>query len=436
MTSAGESPARVLRRLAPSVYVPTLLEFIGQSALLPVVPLLALQLGFAVPQAAALALVFGVFSVLGPIPAGRLIERVGARPALVVSGAVLVAADVAAFVVITPGLTGAPEASHRAALLAVLVVIAACTQVWKLGRQAYLGSALPPAMRARGMTLFGGMIRIGQVIGPLAGAAVLATGHDTATFLLYAGTGALATVMVAVFLPPGERARQGAVARVARSVRTPLRRRLDRAVLARMVRVGLGIAPVMMSRVNRPVVVPLLGAALGLDAAAVSLVFGISALVEIAMVVPAGTLMDRRGRAAVAVPCALVMGAGYVLLAVAAATLGERGPGTAMAALLLPSLLIALGNGLGAGIVMTLGIDLSPVHGRTGYLAWWNTLLGTGSVLAPLLVSAITLVAPVAVAGAATGALCLAGGAWLARVLPGVTPAGGTRGAARGTAPR
>ncbi|MGO2312255.1 MAG: MFS transporter, partial [Brachybacterium tyrofermentans] len=186
-------------------------------------------------------------------------------------------------------------------------------------------------------------------------------------------------------------------------------------------------APVMMARVNRPVIVPLLGASLGLDSVWISLVFGVCAALEILLVIPAGTLMDRYGRAAVAVPCALLMGAGFILLAILGTTLAGQGTTLAVVALLVPSLLIGLGNGMGAGIVMTLGIDVSPVHDRTRYLAWWNTMLGSGRLAAPLVVTAIALVAPIALAGAATGALCLAGGAWLARTLPRVTPSGSTR---------
>ena len=415
-----------MRQLVPSVYVPTLLEFSGNSALLPVVPLMALALGFDVPQAAALSLVFGIFSFLGPIPAARLISRMGARPALVLTGALLVVSNVVAYLLITPGLQGDPALRHRLALIAALVVMAACSQVWTLGRQAYLGSALPPGMRARGMTAFGGMIRIGQVVGPLLGAIVLGLGQDSVVFLLYAVTTAAATVMVGLFLPVGET--RGSARTIPRGrSRSPLHRRLDRAVLLRMISIGCGIAPVMISRVNRPVIVPLLGASLGLDSTLISLVFGASAVLEIIMVIPAGALMDRFGRAAVAVPCGLIMGAGYVLLAVLAAVLEGHGQAAALVALLVPSALIALGNGLGSGIVMTLGIDVSPVHGRTGYLAWWNTLMGAGRLVAPLVVSGVTLVAPVAAAGAVTGELCLAGGLWLLRALPRLTPSGGTR---------
>src|SRR5699024_11235435 len=62
------------------------------------------------------------------------------------------------------------------------------------------------------------------------------------------------------------------------------------------------------------------------------------------------------------------------------------------------------------------------------YLAWWNTMLGAGRLAAPLIITGITVFAPVTVAGAATGAVCVAGGLWLMRVLPRITPSGSTRG--------
>ncbi|NMA76115.1 MAG: MFS transporter [Actinomycetales bacterium] len=417
----------MLRGLTPSVYAPTLLEFIGLAALMPVVPLLARDLGFSIPQAAALTMIFGLASFLGPIPAGRLISRIGARGALVITGVLLVASNLAAFALIGPVVGGDGDRAHRLVLIGLLLVMAASIQVWQLGRQSYLGTALPPTMRARGMTLFGGVIRIGEVIGPLLGAIVIALGSMAWVFLLFAVSSAAGTVMIALFLPPGEAGPAPAPPGGARRPRTAARSRLDRAVLRRMIAVGIGISPVMMARVNRPVIVPLLGDSLGLDPMWISIVFGVSAALEILLVLPAGTLMDRYGRAAVAVPCALLMGTGFLLLAVLGTTLDGRGQGSALVALLVPSLLIGVGNGLGAGIVMTLGIDVSPVHGRTTYLAWWNTMLGAGRLAAPLVVTGITLVAPVAVAGAATGAVCVAGGRWMTRILPRVTPSGSIR---------
>ncbi len=433
----------MLRALIPSIYAPTVLEAAGEAALLPVIPLLARHLGFSVPAAAALAMIAGLGAVLGPIPTGRLMMRVGARRAIIASGLALAVSNVVALVVVGDGLQGHAGPGHRLALVIALIVMAATGQVWQLGRQSFLGTELPPELRARGMTTFGGMLRIGQVIGPLLGAVVVSLGHDAWVFGLFAVMTTSATIMVAVFMVPGETAGAAAdetaredaeraldeeVEKVAEAsapapdLAEQDRSRDGRTVLARMVRVGLGVTPIMMGRINRPLIVPLLGDALALDASTISVIFGIAAVLEIVMFIPAGSIMDRRGRAAVAVPCSLIMGVGYVLLSVLAPTIGTRSPGWALVALLAPCLLIAVGNGLGSGIVMTLGIDVSPERGRTRYLSWWNTVIGVGRLTAPLLVAGIALVAPVAVAGVVSGVLCLAGSGWLARVLPGVVP--------------
>lgn len=87
--------ARLMRRLALPVYVPTLLQSAGLQALAPVIPLVALELGFSVPAAAALAAIGGVGMVAGPIPIGRLMSRIGERLTMIVSGALLVALNVA-----------------------------------------------------------------------------------------------------------------------------------------------------------------------------------------------------------------------------------------------------------------------------------------------------------------------------------------------------
>ena len=53
-----------------------------------------------------------------------------------------------------------------------------------------------------------------------------------------------------------------------------------RRILGRMARVGIGVTPIMMGRINRPVIVPLIGETLHLPATVISLVFGAAALLE------------------------------------------------------------------------------------------------------------------------------------------------------------
>ena len=409
----------VLRRLALPLYLPTLAQGAGFTALAPVLPLLALDLGFSVPASAALGLITGVLGVVGPMPAGRLIAALGERPTMLATGVAMVLVFLTGWWVSNDGITGTPTTTHRLGLLGVIVGLGLGQQVWGIARQAYVGNSIDPSLRARAMSTFGGMMRIGQVIGPVLGAAAVARWGTPAVFILTAAMMALATVLVAVFLVPlsGEgiqtpqSASSAPVTAPGPLWRDPIWRR--------MLTVALGTAPLQMARISRPVVLPLVGAHLGLDAATISLVFAIGAVIEIAMFVPAGTLMDRYGRTMVLVPCLLVLGVSYVGLAIAATTIGPRWP---LATLAAAAVMMALGNGFGAGIVMTLGLDLTPEHGRAVHLGRWMALTGVGPLLGPALVSAVSVVAPVAMAGGLLGALCVAGGLWTLRVLPALTP--------------
>src|SRR5690606_22836863 len=81
------------------------------------------------------------------------------------------------------------------------------------------------------------------------------------------------------------------------------------------------------------------------------------------------------------------------------------------ASLALVGLLLGFGNGLGSGIVMTLGADFSPVHGRAEFLGVWRTLSDVGMALGPIIASVGTAVASLASGSVALGGIGLLGGA-------------------------
>ncbi|MCT1460337.1 MFS transporter [Aestuariimicrobium sp. p3-SID1156] len=411
----------VLRQLALPLYLPVLAQAAAFNALSPVLTLLALGLGFSVPGSAAIGLISGIVGVVGPVPAGRFIQVVGERGAMILTGVAMVAGHATGFWLVTHASRHGTSAAHRWGLVGVMLLMALGQAVWGLARQSWLGSALDPRFRARAMSTFGGMMRIGQIIGPVLGAAIVA-GRSTAwVFLFAAGVMTLAVAMVTLFLVPMADAGRGRNANDAPLPPTRLPWWRDPAMRPMAV-VAMGTAPLQMARVTRPVLLPLVGHALGLGAATISLIFGIAAIIEIAMFVPAGIVMDRYGRTAVIVPCLFVVGLGYLLLTVLSTTVGGHSPQMALVTVGGSAIVLALGNGLGAGIVMTLGQDLTPEQDRTRQLARWMTMTGVGPLAGPLLVSAITLVAPVGVAGAAVGLLCVGGSGWMLRVLPALTP--------------
>ena len=140
--------------------------------------------------------------------------------------------------------------------------------------------------------------------------------------------------------------------------------------------------------------------------------FAGAAVVELEFILPAGTVMDRFGRAAVLVPCLALMGLGYLLAPMAATVPG----------FIAISLVFAVGNGLGAGINKTLSADLTPSRNRASWLGLWNSFTNAGALIGPALV-AVSGAATVVTACFATGWLSLAGAGWAAwwmhRFMPG-----------------
>ena len=94
---------------------------------------------------------------------------------------------------------------------------------------------------------------------------------------------------------------------------------------------------------------------------------------------PGGWLMDHRGRTVVAVP---VVAVGRRRLPCCCRWPTARLVGRAVV------VLIALGNGLGSGIVMTLGADAAPVEGRAQFLGGWRLCGDIGGSGGALLVGA------------------------------------------------
>ncbi len=146
----------------------------------------------------------------------------------------------------------------------------------------------------------------------------------------------------------------------------------------------MGARFIAAARAGRIALIPLLAESIGLDAAQTSLVIGIAGAVDMLLFHPAGGVMDRFGRRWVALPSVLILAAGLALLPLAH-SFGTR---TAVAVVL------GIGNGIEAGLVMTLGADSAPPDARAQFLGGWRLTADLGNAAGPILIGAITLVAP------------------------------------------
>jgi MFS family permease len=402
---AEELPV-LLRRLVLPIYLPTALYASGTAAIVPVLPLVGLALGLSVPQVALLITVAGLITVIGPLPTGQVVARLGERAALVIGGAVAVVAIVGCLVAALAGTRGAVPAWAPPLFCAGVLVMSLGDLTWDLGRQTYLADEVPVHLRARAMTLFGGTMRVGRILGPLIGAGLIAVAGAPAAFAVHLVAALISLLLVIGNVPP----------RIVRttdqdsSAGDPAPSRRD--VLGPLVLVGVAVLVLTVARTNRDLLLPLLGHDFGHSEAVVSLVFAVAAVAELAFILPAGTLMDRFGRAAVLVPCLVLMGVGFLMAPLAADLSGFVGI----------SLVVAVGNGLGAGINKTLSADLTPVRNRAKWLGLWNSLTGAGALLGPAVVAAASGAAGVVTASVATGWLSLVGGAWATWWVPRLVP--------------
>lgn len=361
---------------------------VGIGAITPIVPLSAVAGGASIAGAGLLVALMAVGQILGDGPAGVIAARLGDRRAmrLAAAGAVVV-------------LAGAALAPNLVVLGISLFALGAINAVFMLARHSYLTESTPVLRRARVLSGLAGIQRIGLFVGPFLGAAVVYLADLRGVYWLAVGTSLVAAVVVAV-VPDAA----GPVTRPAPASTWRVLRDHRRVLLT----LGVAVLLVGAARGARQTVLPLWGEHLGLSPATTSIVFGISGAADMLLFYPAGWLMDRRGRLWTALPSMLVLGLGFALLPLT----------TGLTGIVWAAVLIGLGNGTGAGILMTLGSDVAPTVGRAQFLGLWRIWQDTGVAAGPLVVSAGAALGSLAAGIWAMGAISVASAGALARWAP------------------
>jgi MFS family permease len=392
-----------LRSLIPAVFLPTLGFEIGVGALAPVLALTARALGASVGTAGLVLALLGVGQILGDVPAGALAARVGDRKAMLIAAGIAVVALTA----------GALSRSVWQLGLAATAT-GGTNAVFNLARQAYLTEVIPVELRARALSTLGGMVRVGAFIGPFIGAAVLAVRPVRDVYWLALLCTAVTAVVLLVVPDVAEPAASGPAGAAPVPVRAVVRAH-------RKVFLTLGVAVVLVGsvRATRQTVLPLWAEHLGQSPSSTSVVFGIAGLVDTLTFYPSGKVMDRAGRLWIAVPSMLVLGLMQACLPLT----------HSLGSLTVVAMLMGFGNGIGSGVLMTLGADVAPPRTRSQFLGVWRLCADSGSAGGPLIVSAAASLGSLAIGIATMGGVgVLAAGAllrWVPRYSPFATT--GTR---------
>jgi MFS family permease len=347
------------------VYAPTLLLAVGGGMLTPILPLYAASFG---ASYALIGLVLGsrgLGTILGDLPAGMLIRRVGQRRLMMV-GLVCIA------------LCGLAMSTAQALWMLILygLLEGMGGALWNISRHAYLTDAAPQGQRGRAIATFGGIFRTGNLIGQALGGLLGAWLGLRAPFAVYAVIALVTLIFPALFGVDGahhqaHKAGHGHSVNLWHVIRDNYKVLLS---------AGVGQLFAQMIRSGRNIVVPLYGAdVLGLSVQSVGLVMSISSTIDALMFFPAGHIMDRFGRKYAYVSCFLIQGIGMALIPFT----------TSFALLTLATSLIGFGNGLGSGTMMTLGADLAPKDAMGEFLGVWRLIGDGGALGGPLLVGSL-----------------------------------------------
>lgn len=423
--------SNVLWRFGPMIYGPTVLFALGDGAVIPLLPVIAERLGADIAVAALIASALVVGQLIGNLPAGWAVARIGERSTLVVAG-----------ILALFGTLTLVFAVNLAMLAGSVFVIGLCTAAFGLARHAFMTTRVPLAFRARSLSLLGGTFRLGIFVGPFVSAGLIALTGDTRASIWFFAACLLATIILVVFAPDPEQTLQAKeraqrMADAAASgesvdtgepisgepitgpVRTPVRRGVFRTMWEhRLVLSRLGVAGASLSAVRsaRQAVLPIWGVSIGLDPQTIVLIVGISGAIDFALFYASGQVMDRFGRLWAALPAMVLMGVAFLALAFTH-DLSSANMWFAMFAAVL-----GVGNGLSSGILLTLGADVAPRDDPAPFLGSWRTLTDAGGAVAPLLVSGIAAISTLAIATGAMGVIGLVGAAAFVRWVPRFVP--------------
>ncbi|NYT83063.1 MFS transporter [Alcaligenaceae bacterium] len=388
-----------LRKIAVAAFGPTALFGLAEGAIFPVIALSARDLGASVAASGLIVALIGVGSLLSNIPASILTARHGERRAMTAAAGLMIIALILCVL-----------ASSAWMLAAGVFMIGISQSIFMLARQTYLTEAVPITMRARAMSSLGGAMRVGMFLGPFVGAGLMhfmgLPGAYIIAIIAAAAAGGLSLGIpdLTVRTPPDKPGNATHTQQTAVRAGTIIRDHRGA-----FLTLGTGCMLLAAVRSCRQIIIPLWASHIGLDPATTAIVYGAMGAIDMLLFYPSGYVMDRHGRRWVALPSMIIMGASLLLMPLSASLIG----------FIIITLILGLGNGVGSGLIMTIGADASPKNGRTHFLGIWRFITDLGACGGPLVLSGVAALATLGAGIASIGGLGLLAAVFFWRWLPG-----------------
>lgn len=321
-----------------TIFLTVFLDLLGFGLVVPFLPGVARDLGASDVVATMLGAAYSLMQFLFIPFWGRLSDRIGRRPVLLVS---ILANAI--------GMTGLALADSMPLLFAARCFSGAATANIAVA-QAYIADITTPATRARGMGLIGMAFGLGFILGPFVGGVLgqieVFGRQGPVAALVAAGLSLVNLALAAAFLPESRPRDQASV-----PARAQRRSPLDLGALREVIRVrGLGLAALLgfvmtfffsgLEVTYRLFTMDAFGMSVAGTGYVFVLIGFVAALTQGGLI---GRLTPRFGETRLLATGAGILSAGFLLVGLSA--LPARGA-FAMTLFLLGSSLVALGNGL------------------------------------------------------------------------------------------
>ncbi|MCG9129651.1 MFS transporter [Candidatus Poribacteria bacterium] len=320
-------------------------------------------------------------SVIGNIPAGILVERIGRRQSMLLG---LLMIGISTFVM---GI-----AQNLFHLFGAQLIGGIGNALWMLSRHAYMADVIPLAKRGRSIALFGGVNRIGTFLGKFA--AIFLGTNLRIPFYIYAVIAVLTLIICYWSIPESKQKAQ-----IKSEKQEPYFKQLLTVSIQHFnILATAGVAQICVQTLRRGchIIIPLYGTDnVGLNETGVRQIEMIASAVDMSMFPLAGYLMDRFGRRFATIPGIFIFATGMVLMPFTNSFLW----------LLFAAVMMRFGNGIASGTMMTLGADLAPKEGTGEFLGLWRLTGDFGGSAGPVVVGNIADVFGLGYSGFALGGI-------------------------------
>jgi MFS transporter, DHA1 family, multidrug resistance protein len=275
---------------------------LGYGIVAPGIPAFARQFGVSTAAAASVISAFALMRIIGALPSGRLVDRIGERKMIVIGIAIVAASSAFA------GFSGS-----FAQLIVLRGVGGLGSAMFSVGAQTLLLRCVPSGLRGRASGLYTGGFLLGGISGPAIGGLVAAWSLR-APFFIYGGMLLIPAAIAVVVLHDSPRRAAGEETRPQRplaGLAAALRSRAYRAAASANLADGFAVMGV------RSAIVPLfVRDVLHESATWTGIGFLVVAALNAATLLPGGKVADTLGRRPVIVAGCVTSGVSMVMLAV------------------------------------------------------------------------------------------------------------------------